>query len=580
MSSPNPIDSQYAFPGPSSSFFQSASRTDARYGTFTDASGNASVINYVTNNAKCEESLFKILVAHVTPGAAYDSSQQEYAPCCLPETRTGILAKMRQWVRTNDGGCPIFWLSGPGGSGKSAIANTFARECDDEGFLAGSFFFLRGDKFRSGCDNVFLTLAYQLAICVPSLRALMEKALVDNPTIPSKTLEKQFKMLIYDPILALKQFVTPRIVVVDALDECENKDGVLKLVSVISNAYRNPSFALRFLFTSRAYDYISNTFGDSTTGPITTHANLQDWKSNDDIRQFLRDGFQKIRAGRKRFLPERWPSDSDLDLAVEKSEGLFIWAATVLKFVGSERGRPAEKLEFALKLHPGLDSLYQQVIEDAPRDDPYKSVIGAILLLRIRISAEQLGQLLHLRVDDIYNALQGLEPIIDISEVVDKPLQPYHASLHDFLTDRDRSKDLFIDPVKQHFSITLICLRLSTESGEIHPEVVNYARKNLFHHYRCALTMEGMGNSLHRENWSSLCGRPLKLWFQALVNSDALLECHHDLEVIISKLNELPQKPCNVIRTLNEINIYMFTEVCDSICNRLHIDHPTYPGLF
>ena len=441
---------------------------------------------------------------------------------------------MREWLCTNDRDRPIFWLSGPGGSGKSAIAHTFAEECDGKKVLAGSFFFLRGDKFRTSYHNFFFTLAYQLAIGEESMRALMQTALMDNPDIPYKTLEKQFKMLIYDPILALEQSITiPRVVVVDALDECEDKDGILKIISVISNGCRNPSFPLRFLFTSRAYEYISTKFRDTTIVPLMIQANLQDWQANDDIRRVLRQGFQDIRIRRQRVmghLPEIWPSDADLGIAVEKSEGLFIWAATVLKFVGSERGHPEQKFVAALKLHPGLDSLYRQVIQDAPRDDPYNSVIGAIPLLRVRFSAWRLGQLLSLRVHEILDALQGLEPILDIPENIYQPLQPYHASLHDFLTDRDRSGGFYINPAKQHFSIMLCCLGIITDDMVIHREIDDYARTNLFYHYRCALTQEGMVNfplsEPHLNGFKEIWRSPRGL------RGDVL----RDLEVVVSKL--------------------------------------------
>ena len=455
---------------------------------------------------------------------------------------------MREWVEMNDGRRPIFWLSGPGGSGKSAIAHTFSKECKDKKILAGTFFFLRGDKFRSSHHNFFLTLAYQLAISVPSMRASMQKALADDPSIPSKTLGNQFKMLICDPLLE-QSITTPKIVVVDALDECEDKDGILKVISIICNAYRDSSFPLRFLFMSREYDYICGKFRDHTTRPLTIHANLQDWKANHDIRRFLRDGFQKIRMRKERImrhLPELWPSDADLDLAVEKSEGLFIWAATVLKFVGSERGFPDEKLKSTLKLHPGLDSLYRQVIEDAPRDHPYETVIGAIPLLRIRFSAERLGLFLHLQVDEILYALQGLEPILDIPEENDQPLQPYHASLHDFLTDHSRSKDFFINPAKQHFSITLLCLRIIIGDSIIDNEVTNYACRNLFHHFRCTLILGGMDDlqppqfNDFEENWRRLCGCSFQGWFKVLLGGDELLDSRRDLGVIIPKLEASP----------------------------------------
>lgn len=491
-----------------------------------------------------------LLASRVTPGAAYDSAQHEYAPCCLPGTREGVLKTIRQWADKKACEHPIFWLTGPGGSGKSAIAHTFAEEHDAKKKLAGSFFFLRGDKFRSSVNDFFLTLAHQLTISVPSMQELLNKALVDNPSILSKTLEKQFNMLIYDPILALGKPIKPMIVVVDALDECENKDGVLKVVSIVSNAYRNPSFPLRFFFASRAYDYISGKFEDAATGPLTIRQNLQDWKASDDIRRYLRSEFQAMRNRRKRVmsqLPELWPTDSDLDLAVEKSEGLFIWASTVLRFV--EQDRPQERLASALKLHPGLDALYRQVIEDAPRDDPFNSVIGTIPVLRIRFSVLHLSQFLGLEVDQIYVALQGLEPILDIPEKKNKKLQPYHASLHDFLTDCDRSKDFYINPGIQHLSIVLLCIKIFTDlkGGEVHRDVVNYASGNLVHHYKCALMQGDMNDSLLSQclnigqNWSNLaCVVPFKVFFKSLKFSDGIFDTYRDLGAIVLKLEVSP----------------------------------------
>jgi hypothetical protein len=243
-------------------------------------------------------------------------------------------------------------------------------------------------------------------------------------------------------------------------------------------------------------------------------------------------------------LPKSWPSDPDLDLAVEKSEGLFIWAATVLKFVGSESGLPHKKLKSTLELHPGLDSLYRQVIEDAPRDGSFDSLVGTIVLLRIRLSASQLGQLVQLEADEILDALKGLKPILDIPEGPQSGelLQPYHASFHDFLTDHDRSKDFFINPAKRHFSIVSFCLRIITEGGVTDEEVTNYACTNLFHHCRCALTQEGMDNPLSwrsddiRNNWSRLSGQSFNSWFKVLFQRDELLNSRRDFGVVISKL--------------------------------------------
>jgi hypothetical protein len=190
--------------------------------------------------------------------------------------------------------------------------------------------------------------------------------------------------------------------------------------------------------------------------------------------------------------------------------------------------------------------LYRQVVKDAPRDYPYATVIGAIPLLRIRFSAERLGLFLHLQVDEILYAVQGLEPILDIPEENDKPLQPYHASLHDFLTDHSRSEDLFINPAKQHFSITLLCLRIILGDSIIDNEVTNYACRNLFHHFRCTLIQGGMDDlqppqfNDFEESWKSLGDRSFLGWFKVLFGGEELFDSRRDLGVIIPKLEARP----------------------------------------
>ena len=57
--------------------------------------------------------------------AAYDSSQRD-AHGCLDDTRKDILEKIVNWV-DEDNSCPIFWLSGCAGAGKSTIAHSIAK---------------------------------------------------------------------------------------------------------------------------------------------------------------------------------------------------------------------------------------------------------------------------------------------------------------------------------------------------------------------------------------------------------------------------------------------------------------------
>ena len=61
-----------------------------------------------------------------------------------------------------------------------------------------------------------------------------------------------------------------------------------------------------------------------------------------------------------------WPGEGVIDLLVQRSSGQFIYATTVLKFVGSDFCSPKKQLALVLKPEPtafsDLDQLYTQIL--------------------------------------------------------------------------------------------------------------------------------------------------------------------------------------------------------------------------
>jgi len=64
-------------------------------------------------------------------------------------------------------------------------------------------------------------------------------------------------------------------------------------------------------------------------------------------------------------VPKPWPSPAVLKELVEKSEGLFIYVSTLVKYVGQGDCLPGEKLEAVHRINPGIDPLYKQVLSAA-----------------------------------------------------------------------------------------------------------------------------------------------------------------------------------------------------------------------
>src|SRR5436190_10549170 len=90
-------------------------------------------------------------------GAKFNSQR-----VCLPGTRTDIINDITDWVNSPD--APrMCLLTGVAGSGKSSIANTVAHQFDDLGRLGSSFCFDRSHAADRRPDNLFSTIARNLA---------------------------------------------------------------------------------------------------------------------------------------------------------------------------------------------------------------------------------------------------------------------------------------------------------------------------------------------------------------------------------------------------------------------------------
>jgi ABC-type ATPase involved in cell division len=127
----------------------------------------------------------------------------------------------------------LFWLCGPAGSGKSTIAHTIAKEWSDSG---ASFFFSRSRLSLRESRLVFQTIAFQLRIDHPILRAQISCSLEDR-TILTANSETQLQKLILDPILHTQANLPERLVIViDALDECEDDIIAYDMGSVLTSS--------------------------------------------------------------------------------------------------------------------------------------------------------------------------------------------------------------------------------------------------------------------------------------------------------------------------------------------------------
>ena len=89
-------------------------------------------------------------------------------------------------------------------------------------------------------------------------------------------------------------------------------------------------------------------------------------------------------------VPKPWPSDKIVQLLADRSDGYFIYASTVMKYVDEEYFSCTDRLREILELSkPGLsafaelDKLYMQILSIYPESetDLLLRVLGAVLCL-------------------------------------------------------------------------------------------------------------------------------------------------------------------------------------------------------
>ena len=449
------------------------------------------------------ESVLSILEPYVNHNAAYNSTEREKeeATICQPGTRTRVLNQIQRWVRGD--GPSTMWLYGPAGAGKSTIAYTIAEQCDNQSprTLAFSYFFSRRNTDRSNLTKFIPTFAYQLSRTMPSLGPWILEVYKSDPAIFRQRLRDQAQRLIIYPLWKMlaqaPQMILPTMtVVIDGLDEYSEESGGVSL-SQLTPIFFNDLECLpfRIFFASRPEPYIRAIFDKLSAATQTMMIPVSDWETSDDIYRHLSLHLSEVQT--RKGLPPSWPSQSEICTLVDKSEGIFIYASTLIKFVGANNCNSKVRLQEAMKSHSGLDPLFVQVLDSAKEHADFQYTLGVIMHTRKRLPIGVLAPFLERDTHNIRSSFEGALSIFIVPDTDEDYIRPYHASLQDFLTDRRRSGNHFLDPVTTHAAIVEACAGLIAQdsgSDTVSTEHLFYAYRNWCYHVLLTLSSENCSN--------------------------------------------------------------------------------------
>ncbi|THU83847.1 hypothetical protein K435DRAFT_843876 [Dendrothele bispora CBS 962.96] len=534
----------------------------------------------------------------------------------ITEQNTSLQNSNQDSVRSSQ--ALVHWLYGPAGAGKSAIAQTLAESFKDS-HLAASFFFSRSSSKRNNPRTLFTTVAYCLAVSGDTkLRDAIDEAVIERHVILGASIESQFLELVVKPLLREKwgdlprerwgeeeeeeeEFIyrlrerwrnLPKVVIIDGLDECQGSDSQQRILTTILSQlvdekgqphYRIP---LRFLIASRPEPQIRDIFNKPEYLDITTRTELGDnYSTSRDIERYLRDRFHKIAltSDVMRSVPLPWPSQGVIDNLVQRASGQFIYASTLIKYVSDEYSHPVERLELALGLPIGdpdafsdLDLLYRQIMSSSRNRPRLLQILGAFYCLQEmpetpgltyprshpRESIGLMENILLLSPGAISLALRNLHSVLEINQ---DSFHFRHKSFTDFLLDKRRSGEFFLDLSLYHELITRCCMKIANEAQTdilqpIQSRQLRYAKDNFIYHLECSKVTVPLIDDLKDFNCLSCfrSGMPGRLDLQYdtdgisrwLAESDChfylrrvIMKCYKYFEILTEKFRDSLQQP-------------------------------------
>ncbi|KAI0081164.1 hypothetical protein K474DRAFT_1588318, partial [Panus rudis PR-1116 ss-1] len=263
---------------------------------------------------------------------------------CYKDTRQGTLENIENWLVSDDSEL-IFWLFGPPGSGKTAIAKSVSSYVQKRGILAATFFF--SVRIGQGCSDgtlLFPTLAYQLASFDSSFKSTLCLALKRDPDLARRSIDVQFRRLFVQPLLSMRRTEIPLVIVLDGLDECVDHGLMQDILRTITSSVSNLHGRVKLFVTSRPEWHITRILKHEEGNHVLPY-NLQEMESGQatrDITVYLQNSLHDIAQRRNWGLS--WPSEDELTALITAADGLFIYATTLVRFADRARMEPHDIL--------------------------------------------------------------------------------------------------------------------------------------------------------------------------------------------------------------------------------------------
>ncbi|KAL2802568.1 WD40-repeat-containing domain protein [Aspergillus granulosus] len=165
---------------------------------------------------------------------------------------------------------------------------------------------------------------------------------------------------------------------------------------------------------------------------------------------------------------------------------LFIFAATVCRFVADRKWNPEKRLQQFFEDSPGskMDKTYRPILNQLSDDDErgmdtlveeFQKIIGVIITLAAPLSLTALAELIEVPEDNISIQLDSFHSVLTVPYDPDIPIRTLHLSFRDYLMDErtkanESTSRFWVDKGEKHELITRQCV---TAMGRLRKNICN-----------------------------------------------------------------------------------------------------------
>jgi hypothetical protein len=363
-----------------------------------------------------------------------------------------ILEDITKWANDSSSDSPrIFCLTGQAGSGKTTIAYTlakrFEKDADQRVVLGSNVLCSRQFEETQERTRIVPTIAYDLARkCKPYANALYAASdfdAVDHDVVT------QLKDLLIGPWQQSQPTCRPErplfLIVIDGLDEIKGDGGLAFLRDLLTSIDEYDLKGFKFLVTSRSDPEVVKLSESFASKATCDHQEVRIEKAKVDVEMYLKERLKELN-GR----PE-------LDELVKRAGGLFIYAATAVRYLTMPEsvtvGKQIEMLNDLFSKSPEMasssdatllvDKIYQQIMLVA-----FSNLDENVLACRLRIlytflctaKRTSTSTVAALVPDGAEETVRGvLRDLHAVLYTQDDRVFWYHASFPDFIFAQARS---------------------------------------------------------------------------------------------------------------------------------------------